>query len=101
MGKYVGTVQGSKGPTSCVGSKDSGITAPMVCDRIGVVVFAYYDDENKCDVIRITGTTGSRQTGRKKIIGEVRGLERTKDLGKRDWKFFPYTFDGKMGEHGV
>jgi len=71
MAQYIGFLQGGKGEASRLGHKTSGLTATVNGWNSGVKVYAFYCDERKRDVIRVEATTGSKQTGRKVIIGEV------------------------------
>ena len=71
MAQFIGFLQGGKGEASRLGNKTSGLTATVNGWNSGVKVYAFYCDERKRDVIRVEATTGSKQTGRKVIIGEV------------------------------
>ena len=88
MAQFIGYLQGGKGEASRIGNKVSGLSATVNGWNSGVKVYAFYCDERKRDIIRVEATTGSKQTGRKQIIGEVM---------EQDGQVI-FILDGKIGE---
>lgn len=63
MAHFIADIQGSKGPTSRLGTKQSGIAATITGWSIGCNVSIHYDETLDEDVITITRTGGSNHSG--------------------------------------
>ena len=59
MTHFRGTIQGNRGGTSRLGSKNSGLTATADEWDIGATVKARYNETLKCDEIVVTIDSGS------------------------------------------
>lgn len=62
MAHFQAIIKGNRGETSRLGSKGSGMDATIRGWDIGVKVYAYYDEKDKCDKIRIQRTKGSNNS---------------------------------------
>lgn len=60
MAQFYGSMQGNRGGTTRMGSKDSGIQAHVRGWNVGVQAFVYHEDGvDVCRVYKTSGSTGS------------------------------------------
>lgn len=62
MAHYYGTVQGSKGPTSRCGSKNSALVTEALSWTLGGIVKLEYDTSLKTDILHFYTTTDNGST---------------------------------------
>jgi hypothetical protein len=78
MAQFIGIVQGNRGSTSRLGTKETGLYATVNGWHRGIEVRAYHEDGEDCFDIYITGgSTGSDTHNRLCHVAEsgvVRGL---------------------------
>lgn len=75
MAQFMTTIQGNRGETSRLGSKNSGMVARVNGWDSGVTVIAGHDDEG--DFFNVYQTGGSNHTTAQKLIGVLRNGEFT------------------------
>ena len=72
MAHFRGSVQGTRGEASRLGSKISGLTARANGWNSGVTVVAHRDETRNTDVFEVYATGGSDPRYRAKLIATVR-----------------------------
>lgn len=68
MAQFRGTIQGSRGDASRLGTKNSGLTVEANGWHVGVRVELTHEDGE--DVARVYLTTGSNNTGHRVYLGK-------------------------------
>lgn len=71
MAQFRGTVQGSRGEASRLGSKKGGLDTEANGWFCGVRVYAHYDEETGKDVFDIYRTGGSSRRTSSKLIATI------------------------------
>ena len=74
MGHFIGRIQGARGETSRLGSRQSGISASIKGWHNGVNIYGGWSKESG-DVFEIHATGGSTGGHRSKLIGVVRVVD--------------------------
>jgi len=70
MAHFIGNLQGNRGKTSRLGSKESGMDATARGWNIGGLISVFYNEDKKIDVIRFILDGGSNGGQSSKVIGE-------------------------------
>ena len=70
MAHFYGEMQGSRGPTSRMGTPQSGFEAHVRGWHVGVKVHCFVDDDGR-DVINVWQTGGSNNPGRVRLIATL------------------------------
>lgn len=71
MSHFYADIQGSRGPASRCGTKQSGIMGHIRGWNVGVSVTIEYDKENDRDIVRVYKTGGSNHYGESILIAEL------------------------------
>ena len=69
MAQYRGTIKGSRGEASRLGTKSSGLQVSANGWDIGVDVILRYDSQDQSDVVEVYLTGGSNDKKQRRLLG--------------------------------